>query len=301
MRYMLLHCVDTDVDVPAEDTTEIEQSMTAWLEDTITRGISLHGGRLQPAGAASTVRVRAGELSVTDGPFAETKEQIAGYDVIECVDLDEAIELASRLPVRFGSIEIRPFVEGDEALPRLPLAVAGWADSMNRGSVRPIPTPTASTAPAGGQEGSPGEKYMLLICVDEAVELSAEEIAESDRRMSAWLEDTIGRGVNLHGGRLQPVSTATTVRAREGQMLVTDGPFAETKEQVAGYDVIECANLGEAVEIASRHPVAQFGSVEVRPFVDREQALPRRALDVAEWASDIASKRDVSDRAAGSS
>ena len=131
---------------------------------------------------------------------------------------------------------------------------------------------------------------MLLICVDEAVKLTPEEVADSDRRMSEWLEDTIGRGINLHGGRLQPVSTATTIRSREGRLLVTDGPFAETKEQVAGYDVIECADLNEAVEIASRHPVAWFGSVEVRPFVDPEQAMPRRPLDVPGWATAMASK-----------
>ena len=292
MRYMLFHCTGEDVDLSVDDAAEQERSMTSWLEDTISRGISLHGGQLEPASAAATVRIREGTLLVTDGPFAETKEQMAGYDVIECADLDEAIALVSRLPVRFGSIEVRPFVEGDEALPRRPLAVVGWAQAMNRRSARPFPTHTVSTDPAREQEASPGKKYMLLICVDEAVKLSSEEVAESDRRMSEWLEDTIGRGINLHGGRLQPVSTATMVRAREGKLLVTDGPFAETKEQIAGYDVIECADLDEAVEVASRHPVAWFGSIEVRPFVDWEQAMPRRPLEVPGWATAMASKRE---------
>ncbi len=291
MRYMLLHCVGKDVDLTVDDTAEQERSMRSWLEETISRGISLHGGQLEPAGAAATVRIRGGELIVTDGPFAETKEQIAGYDVIECADLDEAIKLASRLPVRFGCIEVRPFAEGDEALPRRPLEVAGWAAAMNPGSALPLPTQAASTEPSRQQAANPGKKYMLLICVDEAVELSTDEAADSERRMSAWLEDTIGRGINLHGGRLQPMSTARTVRAREGTLLVTDGPFAETKEQIAGYDVIECTDMQEAVGVASRHPVAWFGSVEVRPFVDREQALPRRPLEVAAWAAAMASKR----------
>ena len=125
-------------------------------------------------------------------------------------------------------------------------------------------------------------KYMMLICVDEVgrrqqVERrSREEAAETMRRMGVWLADTDGRGVRLHGGELQPVSSATTVRQRDGQLLVTDGPFAETKEQIAGYDVIECANLDEAIEVASRHPVAQWGSIEVRPFVDDQQAVPIR-------------------------
>ena len=70
--------------------------------------------------------------------------------------------------------------------------------------------------------------------------------------------------MRLEGHQLRPVSDATTV-SQSGR-LVTDGPFAETKEQIAGYDVIDCADLDEAIEIASKHPVATFGTIEVRPF-----------------------------------
>jgi hypothetical protein len=65
---------------------------------------------------------------------------------------------------------------------------------------------------------------------------------------------------------LRPAEDATTVRVREEEVLLSDGPFAETKEQMAGYDIIECENLDEAIEVASRHPVARFGSIEVRPL-----------------------------------
>jgi hypothetical protein len=109
-------------------------------------------------------------------------------------------------------------------------------------------------------------KYMLLICADENAELTAEEQAEVGPTMDAWLKDVDGRGVRLLGSQLRPVSDATTVRMRGGDVLVADGPFAETKEQIAGFDVIECADLDEAIDVASRHPVARFGSIEVRPF-----------------------------------
>jgi hypothetical protein len=108
-------------------------------------------------------------------------------------------------------------------------------------------------------------RYMLLICADENAELTAEQKAEIGPTMDAWLKDVDGRGVRLLGSQLCPVSDATTVRMR-GDVLVADGPFAETKEQIAGFDIIECADLDEAIDIASRHPVARFGSVEVRPF-----------------------------------
>jgi hypothetical protein len=109
-------------------------------------------------------------------------------------------------------------------------------------------------------------KYMLLICADQDLELTAEEQAEIGPTMDAWLKDVDGRGVRLLGNQLRPVSDATTVRMRGGDVMVADGPFAETKEQIAGFDIVECDDLDEAIDIASRHPVARFGSIEVRPF-----------------------------------
>src|ERR1700742_1327805 len=97
-------------------------------------------------------------------------------------------------------------------------------------------------------------KYMLLICANEDVQVTPEEASAE-----AWFEEVTRRGV-------RPVSDATSVRMRADELLVSDGPFAETKEQICGYDVIECADLDEAIEIASKHPVAKYGTVEVRPF-----------------------------------
>jgi hypothetical protein len=104
-------------------------------------------------------------------------------------------------------------------------------------------------------------KYLLMICADEPFEAN-----EADLDPTAWVEENDRRGVRLFGDRLRPAQDATTVRVRDGELLVTDGPFAETKEQMGGIDVIECANLDEAIEVASRHPMARFGMIEVRPF-----------------------------------
>lgn len=110
-------------------------------------------------------------------------------------------------------------------------------------------------------------KYLLIHCVDEATEPSGEQGAEIDRSLAIWIEEMDDRGVLRHGDRLRPVSDATTVRARAGEVLVADGPFAETKEQIGGYDVIECADLEEAIEVASKHPTARLGTIEIRPFL----------------------------------
>ncbi len=105
-------------------------------------------------------------------------------------------------------------------------------------------------------------KYMLIHTIDPADAHSTEGIPTFD----SWLEEMLARDVTLHGDRLGDVSDATTVQVRARELLVSDGPFAETKEQIAGYDVIECADLDEAIEIAAKHPTAWLGKIEVRPI-----------------------------------
>jgi hypothetical protein len=116
-------------------------------------------------------------------------------------------------------------------------------------------------------------KFMMLVCDDTsrfekyaAEESPAPEDADAGAGSFPWLDEMIARGIRLDGDRLRPPSEATTVRVRDGEVLLADGPFAETKEAIAGFDIIECANLDEAIEVASKHPVAAFGSIEVRPF-----------------------------------
>jgi hypothetical protein len=109
-------------------------------------------------------------------------------------------------------------------------------------------------------------KYLMFVCIDEAIDLSPEEGAQMGAAADAWVEEMAGRGIRLTGQRLRPVSDATTVQVRGGEVMIADGPFAETKEQIAGYDIIDCADLDEAIDVASRHPVAAFGKIEVRPF-----------------------------------
>lgn len=111
-------------------------------------------------------------------------------------------------------------------------------------------------------------KYLMLICVDESKKPTPEEANRHRTATDAWVEEMDGRGVRLQGNALLPVREAKTVRVREGEVLVVDGPFAETKEQVAGFDILECADIAEAVEVASKHPMAEFGSVEVRQFYE---------------------------------
>ena len=111
-------------------------------------------------------------------------------------------------------------------------------------------------------------RYALLICDDEQAQLarSAEEAQAGMARYMAFGEEMGKRGVLTGGERLRPTTDATTVRVRDGETVTSDGPFAETKEQIGGYYVVECDNLDEAIEIASKNPGARLGSIEVRPL-----------------------------------
>jgi hypothetical protein len=109
-------------------------------------------------------------------------------------------------------------------------------------------------------------KYMLIHCVAEPDELPEGGKPEAEGDLQAWLDEMERRGVLQQGERLRRTTEATTVRLRNGETLVLDGPFAETKEQVAGYTVLECADMEEAVEVAARHPTARIGTFELRPL-----------------------------------
>lgn len=95
---------------------------------------------------------------------------------------------------------------------------------------------------------------------------AAEPYAREKDNIADWVDEMDARGVNVHGDRLRPAADARTVRIRGGSPLISNGPFTESKELIAGYNIIECADLDEAIEVAAKHPMARFGKIELRPF-----------------------------------
>lgn len=114
-------------------------------------------------------------------------------------------------------------------------------------------------------------QYLLLIYDEEAKwnGIPAAEQQKIYQRYGAFSEEVRTAGQLLGANQLQPISTATTVRVRNGKRVVTDGPFAETKEQLGGYYLVQAKDLDEAMSIAARIPSAEMGSIEVRPVVER--------------------------------
>lgn len=111
-------------------------------------------------------------------------------------------------------------------------------------------------------------KFMLFVCVDrDGYDRDAPpRDPNAPEEPMPWVEELDAAGIRLDGDELRPYYDATTVRVRGGEVLLGDGPFAETKEVIAGYDIIDCADLDEAVAIAAKHPVSEFGVIEIRPF-----------------------------------
>jgi hypothetical protein len=116
----------------------------------------------------------------------------------------------------------------------------------------------AATMALVSEERPHTTRFMLLICGDE----SAAEHA--DDGCGGWSEEMAARGVLVESGGLRPPDEGQAVRVRRGEMLLTDGPFAETKEQIGGFCIIECADMKAAIEIAAAHPAATYGTVVIR-------------------------------------
>ena len=198
------------------------------------------------------MRVPDGDVQVTDGPFAETKEQIAGYDVLDCPDLDTAIAVAAAHPtLSVGAIEVRAFDDG-------------------------MPDPEVPETVAEGKR-----RYLMLVCADMRRAMAATtaqapspdlwdppEPEQPDAETTSSAGSPTPVRARIYGWALQFPNQAVTVRRVDGQVVTTDGPFAETKEQVAGFDLLECRDLDDAIAVAAGHPVADGGVLEIRPLWD---------------------------------
>lgn len=115
-------------------------------------------------------------------------------------------------------------------------------------------------------------KYLLLHYLEESLlrwDNDGQEDMDSAERKAqdAWDAEMKSRGILVGGGALRRVRETTTLRVRGGELLISDGPFAETKEQIAGYNILQCADLDEAIEVISRHPTAKIGTFELRPLI----------------------------------
>jgi hypothetical protein len=245
MRYLLTLYTDESLNEasPPEELERLMDEYTALSREWMEKGLMLSGDGLDPSSAATTVRVQGGERIVADGPFAESKEQLGGFYVLDCGSIDEALELAARIPAaRRGSVEVRPVMNYEAMGAETPV----WRSDFR------------------------GKKYMLALWGDESAweSWSPEQLQQEMGRWEEYDREASAAGVLLGGEGLEPSKTAKTVRVRDGERIVTDGPFAETKEQLGGFYLLDCKDLDEAIEWAAKVPVPDGEPVEIRPVMD---------------------------------
>ena len=234
MEYMLILSEDPDLIATDDDRKRAVQEVGEYAMSLVGEGVLKGGAPLRPVAEAKKVRIRDGQQRVLDGPFAESKEVIAGSFIIDAKDRAEAIEIAKRCPhARAGIVEVRALPDRDVAKPGFTTAARSEKQ----------PTQFMFLLRAEPGESDPdGSKYREMIAYDVTL-----------KREGSYVESSqLAR------------DTAARVEAQGGPPLVSDGPFVETKEVAAGYYVVAAQDRAQAIEIAERCPHARWGSIEVR-------------------------------------
>jgi hypothetical protein len=230
MQYVML--VRVDPELPAPDAGHDADD---WVEEGARTGLRLEGDALEDPAAGTLVRSRDGETLVSDGPFAEFSEYIAGYDLLEAESLEQAADYASRHPVAaYGALEVRQV----------------WSDFVpDLDGDRPEPQ-------------AEGEEYLFLHVPEPALLATA---TRETGDPTPWVREVEARRVTLGGYRLRDEpDTSVVVRRRDGETLISHGPFAEMAEQVAGIDLVRVKDRQEALDLAAAHPTSHIGVIEVR-------------------------------------
>lgn len=222
------------------------------------------GEPLQSAQNAKTLRLKDGKLQITDGPYAETKEQLGGFGILAADNMEHAIEVFSKHPgVKYGPFEIRPIDE----------ATTDCVTNQN-----PAFEPAVS-------DPSKGQKFVCFGCFDEASwnGLTPDGQEKMRKECMDYAQVLAERGgAAVSGAALQGVSTAKTLRYQRGNLTVTDGPFAETKEQIGGVAIYRFKNIEQAIEAWQDHPCLKFGdTLELRPVDEPFAAMMDEKLSAA--------------------
>jgi hypothetical protein len=240
MRYLALLGGD-EADNAEPGTPAFDAVLDAYARFDATAGDAIVGGEaLEAAATATTIRHGDGDPLVTAGPYAETIEALGGVYVLEAQTLDDAIELARQIPAALdGWVGLRPMVD--------------WFDHGPGG--------------AGGAGGAGGDttRYVAFIYGKET-EGDQPDTPGWDEGVAAHHQfmDVAGDAVQA-GGALHPIAMTTTVRVRDGEVIVTDGPYAESAEVVGGFYVLRASGHDDAVALAARIPAEV---VELRPIME---------------------------------
>jgi hypothetical protein len=266
MRFMLIVKASKESEAGILPTEQELADMGTFNEEMVKQGVMLAGEGLHPSSKAVRVRYANGKHTVTDGPFSETKELVAGYWLWQCKSKDEAIEWLKRSTFQEGEVELRPLFELEDFAVDPAEQPGGWRDKEEEFKAAPPPA------------RRPGTKRNLgLLKADKNTEAGVMPDEGALAAMGAFMEEGIKAGIFLSGEGLHSSSQGARVRFNGSQRTVIDGPFTETKELLAGYAVLQFASKDEAIEWTKR-----FVQVDAPGRLNEEAVCDLRPIFEAE-------------------
>jgi hypothetical protein len=272
MRFVMMVKSNEKSESGALPDEKMLAEMGRYNGELIKAGMMLGGDGLAASSKGVKVRTAARKTTVVDGPFAEAKELVGGFWLIQAKSQDEAVEWARKVPFKEGEIEIRGLFELED-FPVDPVEQAGgWRDQEKEARAAAA-QPFATLNPR--QPGT--RRYMLMLKADRLTESGATPSEKVLAEMGALMEDLTRQGALLAGEGLKPSAQGKKVKFAGGKTTVIDGPFAESKELIAGYLILQAKTPAEAQEWARRwleihagQPGLEAGEIEVRLLMDLE-------------------------------
>jgi len=240
MRYLMMVKASKDSEAGALPDERVLSETGRYNEQLVKAGALLAAEGLQASSKGARVHCANGKVMVTDGPFPEAKELIAGFWLIQAKSREEAVEWARRVPFQEGQVEVRPLFE----LTDFPVDPAEKADGWREKEEQ------FRAAPPARKPGA--MRFMGLLKADKDTEGDVLPDERLLAAMGAFMEEGVRAGVILSGEGLQSSGKGFRVRYSGSKRTVIDGPFAETKELIAGYAIIQAMSRVDAIEWTKR-------------------------------------------------
>jgi hypothetical protein len=275
MRFMILRKADTQTEAGTMPGAALLEAMGKYNEAMLKAGVMLTGEGLRPSAQGIRVRLAGKKMTVTDGPFAESKELIAGFSIIEVASKAEALAWLERWPKEDAdgnvALELRQVYE----LSDFPVDPAEKADGWRAEEEKFRQATEPTGAPQAPPPRKPGTtRYLVMLRSDQTTESGKMPGEKTLAEMGALMTELGQSGALLGGEGLKPSALGARVKFTGGKYRVTDGPFAETKEMIAGYSLIQVATRAEAVDFAKRWLQVHAGvgveeaEIEIRPLFE---------------------------------
>lgn len=261
MRFMVMVKTDERSEAGVKPDQQLLAAMGKYNERLVKAGMMLGGDGLHPSARGCRVKATGKKVTVHDGPFAEAKELVGGYWLLQAKSKEEVVDWIKQVPFRDGEAEIRPLYEVEDFPADASEEAREWRDQVLKVAPR--------------QPGT--TRYILLLKADKKSEAGALPTEEGMVAMTALIDELNGTGAMLGGEGLKPSAQGAKVHFADGKRRVVDGPFTETKEIIAGYLLLQTKTKQEAIDWAKRWldvhtstPGFETGEIEIRPLLEIE-------------------------------